>query len=168
MCAMLDFGLAIDHTEERPVTRAGTLDYMAPEVIVCPSKKRSDENKDRLDLAYTDKACSQLLLVDFAYIFPFSCRRAEQQKSHIIQSPATQVDPWSVGILAYELVVGFPPFEHESRTTTLQSIMYSDAQFPRWMSEGARVAIKCRFISSELSFLRRWLRYAEARPISCC
>lgn len=29
---LADFGLSIDSTEERPVTRAGTLDYMAPEV----------------------------------------------------------------------------------------------------------------------------------------
>ena len=28
---LADFGLSIDATEERPVTRAGTLDYMAPE-----------------------------------------------------------------------------------------------------------------------------------------
>lgn len=30
---LADFGLSIDSTEERPVTRAGTLDYMAPEVV---------------------------------------------------------------------------------------------------------------------------------------
>ena len=29
---LADFGLSIDATSERPVTRAGTLDYMAPEV----------------------------------------------------------------------------------------------------------------------------------------
>ena len=29
---LADFGLSIDATQERPVTRAGTLDYMAPEV----------------------------------------------------------------------------------------------------------------------------------------
>jgi serine/threonine protein kinase len=29
---LADFGLAIDTHQERPVTRAGTLDYMAPEV----------------------------------------------------------------------------------------------------------------------------------------
>ena len=29
---LADFGLSIDASEERPVTRAGTLDYMAPEV----------------------------------------------------------------------------------------------------------------------------------------
>lgn len=32
MIKLADFGLSIDSTQERPVTRAGTLDYMAPEV----------------------------------------------------------------------------------------------------------------------------------------
>ena len=32
---LADFGLSIDATQERPVTRAGTLDYMAPEVSHC-------------------------------------------------------------------------------------------------------------------------------------
>lgn len=30
---LADFGLSINYLEERPVTRAGTLDMMAPEVI---------------------------------------------------------------------------------------------------------------------------------------
>ena len=34
---LADFGLSIDATSERPVTRAGTLDYMAPEVIILQS-----------------------------------------------------------------------------------------------------------------------------------
>eukprot|EP00193_Tetraselmis_chui_P003535 CAMPEP_0177770836 /NCGR_PEP_ID=MMETSP0491_2-20121128/11184_1 /TAXON_ID=63592 /ORGANISM="Tetraselmis chuii, Strain PLY429" /LENGTH=421 /DNA_ID=CAMNT_0019288171 /DNA_START=212 /DNA_END=1477 /DNA_ORIENTATION=- len=97
-----DFGLAIDHSVERPVTRAGTLDYMAPEVVICPSKRYPNENKENVNLAYTD-----------------------------------QVDSWSVGILAYELVVGFPPFERESRQGTIESILQADPQFPAWMSEDA-------------------------------
>ena len=36
---MADFGLALDLDEERANTRAGTLDYMAPEVLLCPTKK---------------------------------------------------------------------------------------------------------------------------------
>ncbi|KAG1680441.1 hypothetical protein FOA52_015534 [Chlamydomonas sp. UWO 241] len=47
-----DFGLAIDTHDEQPVTRAGTLDYMAPEVLRCPYKSRPDENKDRRELQY--------------------------------------------------------------------------------------------------------------------
>eukprot|EP00873_Tetraselmis_striata_P019212 jgi/Tetstr1/439476/TSEL_027908.t1 len=47
-----DFGLSINSIEERPVTRLGTLDYMAPEVLVCPDKKHPDENKGNVSLAY--------------------------------------------------------------------------------------------------------------------
>lgn len=36
------------NTQERPVTRAGTLDYMAPEVLLCPEKTRPEENKARV------------------------------------------------------------------------------------------------------------------------
>ncbi|GIL86093.1 hypothetical protein Vretimale_13883 [Volvox reticuliferus] len=48
-----DFGVSINLREERAVTRAGTLDYMAPEVLRCPLKSRMDENKDDISLAYT-------------------------------------------------------------------------------------------------------------------
>ena len=47
-----DFGLSINWGEERPVTRAGTLDYMSPEVLVCPEKSRPEENKERVELGY--------------------------------------------------------------------------------------------------------------------
>lgn len=40
-----DFGLSINWVEERPVTRAGTLDYMSPEVLQCPEKSKPEENK---------------------------------------------------------------------------------------------------------------------------
>lgn len=32
-----DWGLGIDNVQERPVSRVGTLDYMAPEVLSAPS-----------------------------------------------------------------------------------------------------------------------------------
>ncbi|CAL8463348.1 g2882 [Coccomyxa elongata] len=50
---LADFGLSIDSTEERPVTRAGTLDYMAPEVVMCPEKSHPQENKEKALLGYT-------------------------------------------------------------------------------------------------------------------
>ncbi|KAG1657008.1 hypothetical protein FOA52_012009 [Chlamydomonas sp. UWO 241] len=49
---LADFGLAIDLKEERAVTRAGTLDYMAPEVLRCPPKLFPEENKHTRSLAY--------------------------------------------------------------------------------------------------------------------
>jgi len=72
---LADFGLSINHTVERSVTRAGTGNYMAPEVLRCPMKSLPEENKDREDLAYD---CS--------------------------------ADIWSLGVLAFELLNGRPPF----------------------------------------------------------
>lgn len=37
------------------------------------------------------------------------------------------VDVWATGVLAYELVVGRPPFEVDSEAETAGLIMYSDA-----------------------------------------
>lgn len=49
---LADFGLCLSLREERAVTRAGTLDYMAPELLKCPTKDHPDDNKDRTDLCY--------------------------------------------------------------------------------------------------------------------
>ena len=54
-----------------------------------------------------------------------------------------KVDVWAVGILTYELLVGRPPFEKESREETYQYIMNESPSFPSWMSEGARDFINC-------------------------
>jgi serine/threonine protein kinase len=40
LCCVADFGLAVNHLLERPVTRLGTLDYMAPEVWGCGGTRR--------------------------------------------------------------------------------------------------------------------------------
>ena len=34
-------------------------DYMAPEVLICPDKRRPEENKDKVLLAYTAQVRSQ-------------------------------------------------------------------------------------------------------------
>ncbi|KAG2485849.1 hypothetical protein HYH03_015432 [Edaphochlamys debaryana] len=119
MCLKLgDFGLAIDLREERAVTRAGTLDYMAPEVLRCPFKSRPEENKDNERLHYS-----------------------------------ARVDAWAVGVLTYELLVGFPPFFDQSRTSTEDRIVHSMPAFPAGMSEEAKA-----FVTSALS------KHAAERP----
>ncbi|GLC44089.1 hypothetical protein PLESTB_000930600 [Pleodorina starrii] len=119
MCLKLgDFGLAIDLREERAVTRAGTLDYMAPEVLRCPFKSRPEENKENDRLHYS-----------------------------------ARVDAWAVGVLTYELLVGFPPFFDQSRTSTEDRIVHSMPAFPAGMSDEAKA-----FISSALS------KHANERP----
>ena len=103
MIKLADFGLGIDCSAERPVTRCGTLDYMAPEVLICPDKKRPEENKDKTLLVY-----------------------------------GPSVDVWAVGILAFELLTGSPPFEKDSRSDTYDSIMYQEPELPVAMSSEAK------------------------------
>lgn len=132
---LADFGLSINHREERPVTRAGTLDMMAPEVrlpptaeckggesskgstcqavlqvLVCPEKSRPEENKERAMLEYTEA-----------------------------------VDSWAIGIVTFELLVGHPPFERESRSETYEHIMYRAPVMPPSIGQAAK-----SFITSAL------------------
>ncbi|GLC41888.1 hypothetical protein PLESTF_000096600 [Pleodorina starrii] len=100
---LADFGLAIDLNEERAVTRAGTLDYMAPEVLRCPPKNLPQENKNNPYLHYNNS-----------------------------------VDAWAVGVFAYELIVGFPPFAGETQLDSVDRIMHSVPEFPGKISEFAK------------------------------
>ncbi|GLC55677.1 hypothetical protein PLESTB_001013600 [Pleodorina starrii] len=101
---LADFGVSINLTEERAVTRAGTADYMAPEVERCPLKVHPDENKHDETLSYT-----------------------------------TAADVWSVGVLAYELLVGFPPVVASGgRSTGSHRHGRSHLSFPASVSAGAR------------------------------
>jgi len=43
-----------------------------------------------------------------------------------------------MGVLAFELIVGRPPFERESRSSTYEAIMYRRPHFPLWISDAAR------------------------------
>lgn len=85
---LADFGLCLNLREERSVTRAGTLDYMAPEVLKCPQKHKPYDNKERMDLAYT-----------------------------------AAVDIWALGVVAYELLNGCPPFTCHDKKETERRIL---------------------------------------------
>lgn len=41
-------------------------------------------------------------------------------------------------MLAYELIVGRPPFEKETRAATYECIMYRKPPYPSWLSDAAR------------------------------
>uniref|UniRef100_A0A061QZC9 Protein kinase domain-containing protein n=1 Tax=Tetraselmis sp. GSL018 TaxID=582737 RepID=A0A061QZC9_9CHLO len=120
-----DFGLAICTRSERPKSRVGTLDYMAPEVISLPNHEE----------------------------------REAVEKKHGMQNVSyygPKVDVWSVGILAYELLVGRPPFEVDGERETALRIMFDEnIVFPPTVSADA------------VDFIKRSLtKSASKRPTS--
>jgi serine/threonine protein kinase len=99
---------------------AGTLDYMAPEVLVNPCTRLEEQNATQEQL-------------DVRKIVPYTCK----------------VDVWATGVLAYELVMGRPPFEVEKEAQTVALILQSEvisfspdfssewANFVRWAPLGS-------------------------------
>lgn len=58
-------------------------------------------------------------------------------KDTVYYGPA--VDIWAVGVLAYELLAGRPPFEVEEERETAMRIMYhTDIEFPCYVSRNAQ------------------------------
>jgi serine/threonine protein kinase len=85
---------------------AGTLDYMAPEVLRCPVKEHP---------------------LDFKH-----CRTLQYN---------TSVDVWAVGVLAYELLVGFPPFSSSTPGNAMHKIMAASVVFPRHITAAAQLFV---------------------------
>ncbi|KAM4622250.1 LOW QUALITY PROTEIN: aurora kinase A-A-like [Discoglossus pictus] len=92
-------------------------------------------------------ANGELKLSDFGWSFhtPFSRRRSlcgtpEYPPPEMIEGPThdEKVDLWSLGVLCYELLVGKPPFETESRQETYKRITKVTFQFPPYVSDGDR------------------------------
>lgn len=123
--------------------RAGTLDYMSPEVLRCPGKVHPMDNKHRSDLWYTHS-----------------------------------VDTWAVGVLAYELLNGCPPFAAPSRQQTEFQIMQLEPAFVADVSTGAEdFILACLTKDPEVGGWGQagpWVRgsgcvgAAAGRPLCCC
>jgi serine/threonine protein kinase len=126
---LLDFGLAVDLRAELPNTRAGTLQYMSPEALMCESKRISaDFEKSHLvplqsgdrhhrdgdgngDGDYDDSAC---------------------------HGYDARVDTWAVGVLAFELLAGYTPFAAYTEQQVADRIASGTLHFPRHFSALAR------------------------------
>jgi serine/threonine protein kinase len=113
---LADFGLSVCIGEEAAVTRAGTLDYMAPEVIICPLKRLPTDFKDRPHLAYSPKA-----------------------------------DSWSIGVLAYELLTGRPPWRHRDEQKLLAEIHGGPVAPPVGVSAHAADWLRCALTADPLA-----------------
>jgi aurora kinase len=50
----------------------------------------------------------------------------------------SSVDSWAVGVLAYELLVGFPPFASNSANDSVTKIMSNQVVYPKRMGDAAK------------------------------
>ena len=73
----------------------------------------------------------------------------QENKEKTLLGYTQAVDAWALGVLAYELIVGHPPFERETRTDTYEQIMYRRPHYPSALSEGSR-----SFIAAALTKVR--------------
>ena len=63
-----------------------------------------------------------------------------KEKSNLYYN--NSVDAWAVGVFAYELIVGFPPFAGDTQTDSVNNIMHqATPEFPEKMSELAKLFI---------------------------
>ena len=134
---LADFGLSMDCGLERPATRLGTLDYMAPEV--------------RADMPLAACCPEQSLTMPAAQVL--RCPDKDANSPPGPQLYDGKVDSWAVGILAFEVLVGRAPFEQDCKQTTCDLICYGDFVLPAFLSAQAK-----DFISRALC------KNAAARP----
>ena len=68
---------------------------------------------------------------------PFKNKPEENKEKEELYYSLT-VDAWAMGVLTYELLVGFPPFNDKQRAAIEDKIRTERPRFPSSMTENAR------------------------------
>lgn len=120
-CAYMEIHLCAPHQ--------ACLDSSAPSLLLCP---RTTTHVLCIRCSKTTLAPPLQVLVCPEKSHP------RENKDKVLLGYTNMVDAWAMGILAFELIVGHPPFEKESRAATYEHIMYRKPSFPAWMTDEAR------------------------------
>ena len=174
---LCDFGLAINTSRETPVSRVGTLEFMAPELIRL-STTRSTRELDALRRRFgwpstvvRGRACSSLVLK----------RGVSHRGEHIYSN---KVDIWAMGCLTYEMLVGFSPFcgrasgkaKHAVESSRVEAnIMHAHLEFPpaatavisvpmREFIRNALCKVAARRPNAQVRFLKTGAFLGEGKP----
>ncbi|CAG9463426.1 unnamed protein product [Pedinophyceae sp. YPF-701] len=111
---LADWGYAMDLAAERPVTRLGTLDFMAPEVVAC-GRRDCTNIQDAVE-------CPKELTIPRAERVPYR--------------PAADI--WSAGALVFEVFARRPPFRYtrqDREPDILRRALDGSYHFPNGFSE---------------------------------
>ncbi len=154
---LADFGLAIDTSREKPMSRVGTLDYMPPEIAILPrsgapippplSIPGSPSHAAASSSAHTTPKVpnSPLGFSPSSPGSPGAAPRSPFSQSFSINNNGNYglpVDVWCAGILAYELLVGGPPFEADTKEATYTRILKTEPVIPAHISRSAQDFIR--------------------------
>ena len=133
-----DFGLAIDLREERAVTRAGEEGRPVSSLRCSCALYPSDSSAVFLTFFMLRAFPGTLeYMAPEVLDCPFK-NKPEENKDKTELYYSLTVDAWAMGVLTYELLVGFPPFNDKQRAAIEEKIRSEQPRFPSSMSENAR------------------------------
>jgi serine/threonine protein kinase len=65
-------------------------------------------------------------------------KRAPDENKEATQYTYTaKIDAWACGVLAYELLIGCPPFGMSTREGSVKAILYAPPRIPQWLPPAA-------------------------------